>query len=60
MLQTGNEKAYNVQEAAKLLKLTPATVRNYIKAGKTKAQKVGTLPYSRKQLADVYKGGVNK
>ena len=33
MLQIGNEKAYNVQEAAELLKLTPVTVRNYIKAG---------------------------
>ena len=42
MLQVGKEKAYNVQEVAEILKLTPVTVRTYIRQGKIKAQKVGT------------------
>ncbi len=42
MLQVGKEKAYDVQEAAELLKLTPQSVRAYIRSGKIKAQKVGT------------------
>ncbi len=41
MLQVGNEKAYNVQEAAQLLKVSAVTIRGYIKNGKLKAQKVG-------------------
>lgn len=58
MLKIGNKKAYNVQEAAELLKLTPVTVRNYIKAGKIKAQKVGTRYHiAESNLQDFIKGG---
>ena len=60
MLQIGNEKAYNAQEAAQLLKVTPVTVRSYIKAGKIKAQKVGTRYYiAESNLQDFIKGGAN-
>ena len=57
MLQVGDEKAYNVQEAAQLLKVTPVTVRNYIKQGKIKAQKVGrALHITEGNLQDFLKG----
>lgn len=60
MLQVGNEKAYNVQEAAKLLKVTPVTVRTYIKQGKIKAQKVGrALHITEGNLQDFLKGANN-
>ena len=58
MLKIGNEKAYNVQEAAELLKITPVTVRTYIKAGKIKAQKVGTRYHiAESNLQEFIKGG---
>ena len=57
MLEIGNEKAYNVQEAAKLLKITPVTVRAYIKQGKLKAQKVGRALYiAEDNIKDFLKG----
>ncbi len=45
MLQVGEQKAYDVQEAAELLNITATTVRDYIKKGKLSAQKVGTRYY---------------
>lgn len=45
MLQVGNERAYNVQEVAVLLNVTPVTVRSYIRQGKIRAQKVGRALY---------------
>lgn len=41
MIEIGDQKAYNVQEAAQMLQITAQTVRAYIKDGKLKAQKVG-------------------
>ena len=57
MLQVGTEKAYNVQEVAQLLKVTPATVRSYIKQGKIKAQRVGrAIHVTEGNLQDFLKG----
>lgn len=57
MLEVGTQKAYDVQETAKLLDLTPQTVRAYIRSGKFTAQKVGTRYYITEQcLQDFLKG----
>lgn len=57
MIKIGEEKAYNVQEAATLLKVTPITIRSYIKTGKLRAQKVGTRYYlAESNLQDFIKG----
>ena len=45
MIQVGEQKAYDIQEASKLINLTPQSIRQYIKKGKIKAQKVGTRYY---------------
>lgn len=41
MIKIADVKAYNVQEAAELLDVSPQTIRSYIKQGKLKAQKAG-------------------
>lgn len=54
MLQVGNEKAYNVQEAAKLLNVSAVTIRTYIKQGKLKAQKAGRAFYITESTLEAY------
>lgn len=59
MLVVGTEKAYNIQEAAEMLKVTPTTVRTYIKQGKIKAQRVGrALHITEENLQNFLKGDV--
>ncbi|MFZ1323451.1 MAG: helix-turn-helix domain-containing protein [Ignavibacteria bacterium] len=41
MIIIQNIKFYNVLEIAKQLGITPMTVRNYIKQGKLKGQRIG-------------------
>lgn len=41
MVKIGKSKAYNVQESAQMLNVSAPTIRNYIKAGKLKAQRLG-------------------
>jgi len=61
MLQVGNERAYNVQEAAQLLKVSAVTIRSYIKQGKLKAQKVGRAFYiTEATIEDFLRGGFDK
>lgn len=60
MLQVGTEKAYNVQEAAEILKLTPQSVRAYIRSGKIKAQKVGTRYHIAESNLQTFLKGDNK
>ena len=45
MIEVGNQKAYDIQETAELINLTPQSVRNYVKQGKIKAQRVGIRYY---------------
>ena len=44
MIKIQNTKFYTVLEIAKELNITPITVRNYIKQGKLKGQRIGR-PY---------------
>jgi len=41
MIEIEGIKFYTTLEAAKLLKVTPETIRSYIKSGKLKAQRIG-------------------
>lgn len=45
MVELKRVTAYTVKEAAEVLKLSPATVRRYIKSGTIKAKKVGSKWY---------------
>ena len=45
MIKIADVRAYNVQEAAELLDVSPQTIRSYIKQGKLKAQKAGNNTY---------------
>lgn len=61
MLEINNVKFYTVLEVAKTLNINPITVRNYIKQGKLKGQRVGR-PYlvSEHSLQEFLNGsGVN-
>lgn len=44
MIEINNLKFYTVLEVAKTLNINPLTVRNYIKVGRIKAQRIGR-PY---------------
>lgn len=60
MLQVGSETAYNVQEAAQLLKVSAVTIRGYIHQGKLKAQRVGRAFYiTEAVLEEFIRGGFN-
>lgn len=54
MLQIDDLKAFDVQELAVKLELTPQSVRAYIKAGKLKGCKVGTKLYVTEQALKDY------
>ena len=61
MVELKRVTAYTVQEAAEVLKLSPATVRRYIKSGTIKAKKVGAKWYITDKIleeviADYYSG----
>jgi len=45
MIKLETTTAYTVQEVAERIHRTPVTVRNYIRAGKLRAQKVGNTWY---------------
>jgi len=60
MLEVGTQKAYDVQETARLLDITPQTVRAYIRNGKFTAQKVGTRYYITEQCLQDFLKGENK
>lgn len=45
MIKLETTTAYTVQEVAERMHRTPVTVRNYIRAGKLRAQKVGNTWY---------------
>lgn len=54
MIQVDDLKAYDVQELAEKLNLTPQSVRAYIKAGKLKSCKIGTRLYVTEQALKDY------
>ncbi|MCR5304864.1 MAG: helix-turn-helix domain-containing protein [Lachnospiraceae bacterium] len=57
MLELGQEKAYNVQETAEILKISAVTVRAYIKTGRLKAQTIGRPLYvTEKELKRFLRG----
>lgn len=57
-----DEKIYTLQEVADYLKVTRQTVYNYVKTGKLKANKMGSLQYrvTEKQLQNFLTGGKKK
>lgn len=54
MIKIADVKAYNVQEAAELLDVSPQTIRSYIKQGKLKAQKAGRAFYITESTLEAY------
>lgn len=57
MIELKRVTAFTVQEVAEALRLTPATIRRYIKSGTIKAQKVGSKWYITDEiLEDVITG----
>ena len=57
MLEIGNERAYDVQETAEKLNVTAQTIRNYVRRGRLKAQRVGRSLYiSEKTLTEYLNG----
>lgn len=60
MLEIGNERAYDVQETAEKLNVTAQTIRNYVRRGRLKAQRVGRSLYiSEKTLKEYLNGDKN-
>lgn len=60
MIKIADVKAYNVQEAAELLAVSPQTIRSYIKQGKLKAQKAGSkYIITEETLKAFVKGGLD-
>lgn len=57
MIKVGRTRAYNVQEAAKLLDVSAQTIRKYIKNGELSAVKTGTkYQITEKNLENYLKG----
>lgn len=59
MIKIADVKAYNVQEAAELLDVSPQTIRSYIKQGKLKAQKAGNKYIITEETLKAFIQGVN-
>ena len=60
MIQIDETTAYDVQEMAKKLKLSPDTVRKYCGAGKLKGQKVGQRWYVTSDMLQKWLKGENQ
>lgn len=60
MIKVGEQKAYDIQETAELINLSPQSVRSYIKQGKLKAQKVGTRYYVAEENIQSFLRGDSK
>lgn len=59
MLVVGSEKAYNVQEASQILKVSAVTIRSYIHQGRLKAQRIGKAYYiTESNLEEFIRGGL--
>jgi len=54
MIQIGDIKAYDVQEIAKALDMTPQSVRKFIREGRIKGRKVGTRWYVTEEAMREY------
>jgi len=54
MIQIGDIKAYDVQEIAKALNMTPQSVRKFIREGRIKGRKVGTRWYVTEEAMREY------
>jgi len=59
MIQIGDIKAYDVQEIAKALNMTPQSVRKFIREGRIKGRKVGTRWYVTEEAIRDYLMGVD-
>lgn len=57
MLEIGNERAYDVQETAEKLNVTAQTIRNYVRCGRLKAQRVGRSLYISEKTLKEYLNG---
>lgn len=60
MIEVGAQKAYDVQETAELINLTAKSVRDYIKAGKIRAQRVGNRYYIAEENIQSFLRGDNR
>ena len=55
MIKIASLQIFNIEEIAIQFKLTPATVRRYIKLGRLKGQKMGTKWYvSNEAISDFF------
>ena len=59
MIQIGDIKAYDVQEIAKALNMTPQSVRKFIREGRIKGRKVGTRWYVTEEAIRDYLTGAD-
>lgn len=60
MIELKTTTAYDLKETAELLHLNIQTIRNYIKAGKIKAQKVGRSYYVTEETIRDFLNGDSK
>lgn len=60
MIKLETTTAYDVEETSKKLHVTIPTVRNYIKAGKIRAQKVGVKYYVTDETIAEFLRGTSK
>ncbi len=57
MIKLDDIEIYDVKECSELLHLHPQTIRNYLKQGKLKGQKVGGKQYvTSKTIKELLKG----
>ncbi len=61
MIEFDNIKMYDVQETAEVLKVTPQTVRQFIRRGELKAKRIGRPYYIEERIIkDYIKGKVER
>ena len=56
-IKFGDKKLYSIRELAKILPVTPLTIRKYIREGKIKGHKIGKNWYVTKENLEVFLKG---
>jgi excisionase family DNA binding protein len=60
-IKVGKKKLYSVEDLAKMLPITPLTIREYFKKGKIKGHKIGKNWYvTEENLETFLEGGETK
>jgi excisionase family DNA binding protein len=61
MIKIDDIEIYDVKECAEILHVHPQTVRNYLRQGKLRGQKVGAKQYvTAETIKELLKGGTTK